>query len=542
MSGPNGKIDRILAQAIADHRAGNLQQAETGYRAVLATAPAHPVALCSLGMLAMQIGRGDAAVQLIERAIAVAPDYAEAHNSLGAVHASAGRNDQAEPCFRRAIAADPNGFEALRNLGTLLVATARAAEALPYFERAVAIQPLPPEIAINHAQALAAHDRLEEAETLLRACLAARPASPSPATNLGTILQAQGRLNEAIAMFEEAVRRAPNDGDTHYNLSIALLLAGRFADGWREHEWRRHKKQTGLATRRYPQPLWDGQPLNGTLFIYGEQGLGDIVQFVRFLPDAAARAGGGSFAQAGGVSFAPAGGVSFESPPRLHRLLRSMDNRAGIEFRGTPPATFDAHAGLMSLPHLFGIGLDAIAAAAHPYLAAEPVLIARWRQRLGPKNEFRIGIAWQGTPTFANDAQRSIPLRHFAALAAIPGVRLYSLQKGPGSEQLAAFGAPVVDLGPELDIADAFVDTAAVIASLDLVITSDTSLAHLAGALGAPVWTLLSFAPDWRWLTDRDDSPWYPTMRLFRQTMRGDWAGVFERVAAAVAKLERPNP
>lgn len=512
--------NRLFESALADHRAGRLQQAESGYRALLAKEPDHAAALCHLGLLAVQIGRADDGRKLMERAVAIAPDYAEGHSNLGALHATNGRNEEAEACFRRAIDAKPEFADALRNLGTVLVATGRAHAALDYLEKAATLEPLPPPVSLNFAQALAAHDRLDDAEAILRDLLTTVPAIPSPATNLGIILQAQGRLSEAIDAFEEAVRRAPNDGDPHYNLSIALLLAGRYADGWREHEWRRRKTRSELTQRRYGPPLWDGVTRVRSLFVYGEQGLGDIIQFARFLPRVAARAER----------------IYFECIPRLHRLLRSMTGFGGINLVGAPPPAFDAHAGLMSLPHFLDAGLDDVTLS-EPYLSPEPALIARWRQRLGPREGLRIGIAWAGTPTFGADAQRSIPLRHFAALAALPNVRLYSLQKGAGVEQLAGFPAPIVDLGPELDLTDAFVDTAAVIASLDLVITSDTSLAHLAGALGAPVWTLLSFSPDWRWMLGRDDSPWYPTMRLFRQTKRGDWDGVFARVASALREM-----
>ena len=515
-------IDLILTNAIAAHQAGRMNEAETGYRTVLSRDADNAVALCQLGTLAAQLGHADAARQLIERAIAVAPTYPSALNALGVLHASHGREPAAEECFRKALGLDGQAVETMRNLGTLLVATGRAAEALSYLERADAIAPGSPEITINYAAALAAHDRLEESERLLRRVLAATPRNPTAMNNLAIVLQAQGRIGDAIDSFKQAIVLSPEYANAHYNLAIALLLAGRYADGWREHEWRRRKTRTELSARRYDAPLWDGRERVKTLFVYAEQGFGDMIQFARFLPALRGRTDR----------------IVFECTARLQRLLRDSSLTEAIELCASAPASFDAHCGLMSLPHFFGIGVDEIAANARPYLVPEAALIARWRAHLGPKtHHLRVGICWQGTPTFAADAQRSIPLRYFARLAALPGVQLISLQKGTGSEQIAGFGAPLVDLGAKLDLDHAFVDTAAVIASLDLVITSDTSIAHLAGALGAPVWTLLAFAPDWRWMTGRDDTPWYSSMTLFRQSKRGNWNEVFERVALALQSM-----
>jgi hypothetical protein len=271
----------------------------------------------------------------------------------------------------------------------------------------------------------------------------------------------------------------------------------------------------------WKQPLWDGSSLEGrTILLQREQGLGDILQFIRYAPLVKARGGR----------------VLFVGPKRMLPILRGC---AGIdEFcaEGDPLRPFDVYAPLMSLPGILGTELDSIPAEV-PYLAADEALVAKWRQALdGEESALRIGINWQGNTDYSGDRYRSIPLAEFAPLAAVDGVRLFSLQCGAGVEQLAQAPFAARDLGSTLDEADrAFCETAAIVANLDLVITSDTALAHLAGALAARVWTAIPFAPDSRWMLERADSPWYPTMRLFRQQTRGDWAGVFRRMAEELA-------
>jgi hypothetical protein len=312
-----------------------------------------------------------------------------------------------------------------------------------------------------------------------------------------------------------------------WNRTLLSLLQGNFEQAWPEYE--RRWELPGTPRRDFAEPLWDGSPLAGrTILLYAEQGLGDTVQFIRYVP---------LVKQCGGK-------VVVECQPHLLRLLSNMPEIDRLIAHGSPLPAYDVRAPLLSLPGIFRTTLANVPATV-PYLVADPALVEWWRQGLAKSDVlplpsvigpcFKVGIAWQGSVTYRYDRQRSIPLAYFSKLAEVPGIQLISLQKGPGTEQLAALGEGqrIVNLSRQLDEkSGAFMDTAAVMKNLDLVITSDTVVAHLAGALGVPVWVALALTPDWRWLLERDDSPWYPTMKLFRQTRFGDWAAVFERMAA----------
>ncbi len=300
-----------------------------------------------------------------------------------------------------------------------------------------------------------------------------------------------------------------------------MLLLGRFEAAW--PGWEDRFRAGAVPDRGLTRPRWRGEPLQGrTLLIHAEQGLGDTIQFCRY-------------------PFPTDGPVVFEVQPRIARLLGGLPGAARIVPVGDPLPQFDLECPLMSLPAIRGT-TEATIPSDVPYLSAEADAVARWRARLG-EHGFRVGIAWQGNPSRREDTGRSIRLEHFLPLAAVPGVRLLSLQKDTGADQLAP-GMPVETLGDDFDQGrDGFIDTAAVMMNLDLVITSDTAIPHLAGALGRPVWVALRAVPDWRFMLERPDSPWYPTMRLFRQTTRDDWASVFAAIKDALAALvERQGP
>jgi hypothetical protein len=330
-------------------------------------------------------------------------------------------------------------------------------------------------------------------------------------------------LDEADAAFRRALELAPGDADANYNRALLDLLRGNFQAGWPGLEWRWGLK--GFSRPNFDAPRWEGQPLAGrTILLVGEQGLGDVIQMIRFA---------NTLKQSGAT-------VLVECKPALHALLRTAPgiDRFVNPLEGRREA-FDYYIPLLSLPGALGATLETIGAEV-PYLFAEPGRIEYWRRELSRWSAFKVGIAWQGRPTYVLDAFRSIPLVEFAPLAECPGVQLFGLQKGHGREQLDTLEGklPIVDLGASLDLGtDAFVDTAAAMRNLDLVITSDTSVAHLAGALGVAVWVALPHVPDWRWLLERQDSPWYPTMRLFRQAQAGDWADVFARMAGQLRSL-----
>ena len=337
--------------------------------------------------------------------------------------------------------------------------------------------------------------------------------------NLGLALQSLGKLDEAAACYRRALELRPDDAGVQWHQALLSLLTGDFQRGWAGYAqgWKAKKRQW----RDFSQPLWDGRPLEGkTILLHAEQGLGDTIQFIRY----AARV-----KQAGA-------NVIVECQQPLLRLLAGCRSVDGLIGRGDDLPAFDTHAPLLSLPGIFHTSLETIPAGA-AYLFAEPGLVEHWRGELSAMAGSRIGIVWRGNPKHANDRDRRLPLSCFEPLARLPGVRLFSLQKEAGAEELREprNQFPITELGSRLDD---FADTAAVLKNLDLLITCDTAVAHLAGALGVPVWVAIPLVPDWRWLLDRSDSPWYPTMRLFRQQAPDDWTGVFERIRAALERRE----
>ncbi len=420
------------------------------------------------------------------------PAYPEAHFNLGNALAALGRRDEALAAYREAVRLRPDYAEALGNLG----------------------------LALTEAR------RPGEAAVLLRQAARLRPGLAEAHNNLGLALTALGRFAEAEAAFEQALRLRPGEAATRWNLSLALLQAGDYGRDWAEYEarWLR----PGCGPRPFAAPPWDGAPLEGrTVLLWCEQGLGDAIQFVRYAPLVRNRGGR----------------VALECPGPLAALLRGAAGVDAVVAEGGPRPPFDVQAPLLSLPRLLGTTLTTVPAAV-PYLAPDAALVGEWRRRLEGLPGFRVGVCWQGNPYHPWDHHRSVPLGHFAPLAGVPGVRLVALQKEFGREQAATLGGrfAVADFGEELGRPPAcFLDTASLVACLDLVVTADTAVAHLAGALGRPVWVVLpaSFV-DWRWLRDRDDSPWYPTTRLFRQEKLGDWGPVFARVAGALRRAARP--
>ncbi|MCS6850719.1 MAG: tetratricopeptide repeat-containing glycosyltransferase family protein [Gemmataceae bacterium] len=471
---------------LLDAQRGDLEAAIAAWQQTLRLRPNWPTAWYNVGLALVRLGRFDEAIAPLETALRFKPDFADAHNTLGTAHLKQGRVLEAIRSLREAIRHHPDFADAHYNLGIALKDLRRLDEAQSHYEAAIRLKP-------GFAQA---H------------------------YNLGALLALQGNLQQAIACYEEAIRLVPDFADAHYGRAVAWLALGDWRRGWPAYEWR--WRQPGAVPRVFAQPPWDGSTLAGkTILLHAEQGLGDTLQFIRFAP----------LLQRQGAT------VLFEGPARLLPLLSRC---AGVDrwiAAGSPLPPFDVHAPLLSVPGLLGITLADIPAEV-PYLFADPTLVARWRNALSAESGLRVGIAWQGNPRVQRDHERSIPLAEFAPLAEVLGVRLFSLQKGPGSEQLLSVSFPVVDLGRRLDEdGGAFMDTAAVLHSLDLVITSDTALAHLAGGMGRPTWLALSAAPDWRWLRGRDDSPWYPTARLFRQSRLGQWRDVFIRLRDELAQL-----
>jgi tetratricopeptide (TPR) repeat protein len=536
--------------------AGRSREAAACYERALALAPNSADSLFNLGHVWLELGRLEAAAGCFERALRLRPDAPELYNDLGNALADLGRFEAAAAQFRaglarrpdniemlanlaavqraqgevaaaqasyeRALALRPDHVESLIGLGAVLVEQGRAGDGLRCHQRALALSPNHPEAHNNLGVALVELGRAPEALAHYQRALALAPGRAEFHNNLGIAHERLGRFAEALDEYGRAIALKPDYAEAHFNRAHALLLSGNFAEGWAEYEWR---FAVAGDQRRFAQPLWAGEPLAGrTILVHAEQGFGDTIQFVRYAALLAARGAR----------------VVLEAPQPLLRLLASAPGIAEWVAAGAALPRFDCHCPLLSLPRVLATELATIPAAT-PYLAASPERVGYWRDRLPPAR-LRVGIAWQGNPRARHDRSRSIPLREFAPLAAIPGIRLVSLQQHDGLDQLQALpaGMRVETLGAEFDAGpDAFLDTAAVMGELDLIVTCDTAIAHLAGALGRPVFVLLADHPDWRWLTGRDDSPWYPSMRLFRQTEPGDWSGPVTNVAAALAARQR---
>ena len=487
-------IPQAFELALQHQQAGRLQQAELLYRQILAEQPAHEGAILYTGVMAHQQGRNDVALDLIRKAIALNPDVPEAYNSLGVV----------------------------------LLAQRRFHEAIVAFRQALLLRAGYPNAQYNLGQALNGARQFEEAIIAYRQAILLDPGFANTHNNLGNALMELGQIHAAIAAYEQAVALEPTLPEAHYNLALALLARGDFNGGWDEHEWRWKCKNFSSPQRNFAQPLWDGSPFDDrTLLLHCEQGFGDAIQFIRYLPLVARRGGK----------------IIIECQPELEGLLGALSSIVSRDCQiiscGQSLPSFDLHCPLLSLPRVFNTTLENIPAEV-PYLFPDPKLIDFWRERLLRfGSDLKIGLAWAGSPTHKTDQSRSISLGRLGALAEVRGARFFSLQKGLAAAQ-GKFPPPGLELIDWTDEFNNFND-AALMANLNLIITVDTSVAHLAAALARPTWVLLSFVPDWRWLLDREDSPWYPTMRLFRQRSRGDWDGVIRRVVEAVAALDREH-
>jgi tetratricopeptide (TPR) repeat protein len=475
----------------------------------------------NLGVALAQAGRPQEAVARLEEALRLEPAYPEACYNLGNALKELNRREDAVAAYRKAVELRPTYGEACNNLGLALTEAGRRDEAVVILKQAVRLRPNVAEGYNNLGLAHAESGRFAEAERCYEEALRLDPAYAEAHGNLGNALKEQGRFAEAQASYELSMRLKPRAASAHYNRSLAWLQAGEWDRGWPEYEWRWKRK--GAQERHTEKPRWDGSPLEGrTVLLWAEQGLGDAIQFARYAAPARARGGR----------------VLLECPPPLHAVLAGCPGVDELVPEGEPLPAFDVQAPLMSLPGLFGTTVGNVPANV-PYLEAEEARVKAWRSRLGGVVGLRVGIVWQGNPYFQWDHFRSFRLAELGPLAAVPGVRLVTLQKGAGTEQVGVlkgrFGVT------ELDGLDAeggpFLDTAAVMRCLDLVVTADTAAAHLAGALGVRVWVALSAVSDWRWMRGREDTPWYPTMRLFRQEPVGDWGPVFRSVAREVGRL-----
>jgi tetratricopeptide (TPR) repeat protein len=506
-----------LGNALVDK--GSLNEAVASYQRAIELMPGFAMAHNNQGVALKKLGRPDEAVAAFRRAIQLAPVYPEAHNNLGQALEAIGRLDEAVAAYRHAIQLKPDLAGAFCNLGNALFAQRRFNDSIAACRRAIELRPDMAEAHNNLGNALSAAGYLDEAIAAYGQALRLNPNYVQALSNLGGTLIDIGRLDEPQALFRRALQIDPDFPDAHWNLALFLLLRGNFAEGLPEYEWR-WKVKAMPRPPRFSQPRWDGGDLNGrTILLHAEQGFGDAIQFIRYAPLVAARGGR----------------VIVQCPAELKRLFsRTPDIQ--VFAAGEPLPNFDFHCPLLSLPLAFKTDLQSIPSSV-PYLSADPELVKAWRAKL-PRGDNcrRIGLAWAGAATHVNDRNRSILPADLAPLAQVKDAAFYSLQKGDAAKNLPPAGMDLIDFTSDLKD---FADTAAMIENLDMVIAVDTSVAHLAGAMGKPVWLLLPCNPDWRWMLHRLDSPWYPTMRLFRQQRAGQWRATIEETAAALRKGER---
>jgi tetratricopeptide (TPR) repeat protein len=515
-------VAETFALAWQHHQAGNLDRAAHLYRQIVHVDPSHADSYNRLGMIAYQVGDLKEAEAYCREVLRLRPDAPEAHNNLGNALRAQGKLEDAVNYCREALRLRPDFAEAGNNLGTALAELGRTVEAVACLRETVRHHAQFAAAWSNLGNALALQDNLDEAAACYQQAISLQPGNADAHANLGQIRVQQGHYDAAQICFNAALHEDARHPQAHYNQALLWLRQGKWPQAWQEYEWRWQTKE--FPPLPFHQPRWDGSRISGTLLLVAEQGLGDTIQFIRYAPLVRQRVDG----------------VIALCQPVLQRLLGGVAGVDELIANGDALANFDTYAPLLSLPAIVGQSLESVPAPV-PYVHADAHLRERWRREIRKDTEshFLVGIGWQGNPAYPHDRQRSIPLKYFGQLADLPGVQIISLQKGPGTDQLrnsindcAKIKAVLLD-----ETSGPFVDTAALMMTLDLMITSDTAVAHLAGALGVPVWIALPAVPDWRWLLEREDTPWYPTMRLFRQTRYGCWADVFDSLTAELRKV-----
>lgn len=431
----------------------------------------------------------------------------------------AGRLDEAETLCARILDTDPGNSGALHLQGVLVSLRGETDDAIGLIREALAIDPDNAQARSNLAGILFDGNLMDEAAREGEQALRLDPDLTEGWYNLGNIRREMGHIDDALGCYERALELDPDHAKAHWNSALLLLLKGDYDRGWKEYEWRWKNPDLPTPDVDFPQPLWEGENVGGkVIFLYSEQGHGDAIQFIRFTMNASARGAR----------------IVLGCDTALERLFSTVYGVEKIVTPRTAIPPFQYHRSLMSLPGLFAITPESIPSAL-PYLEADPALVDHWAPRIGRAPGLKVGLVWRGNPDQERDRTRSLALPILGPLLEVPGVSFFSLQKEPAPED-KPYPECLVDLGPELED---YAVTAAVIANLDLVISVCTSSAHLAGTMGRPLWVMLSHLPDWRWFLDRDDSPWYPSARLFRQDKPGDWDAVVARLAEELKALAR---
>jgi tetratricopeptide (TPR) repeat protein len=537
------------------YHSGNFKQAINVCLEILENQPDNAIVLRLLGLISYQMRNYDPAISYFRQAAQLNPNYAEAYDNLGTTLKVIGQFDEAIVCFQKAIQANPNYAEAYYNLGNTFIMKGQLDTAITCYQKALQLNPSHAISYNNLGNAFREKGLLDEAITCYRKALLVEPTLADTFNNLGVALQEKGQLDEAFTSYQRAIELKPTYADAYNNmgfslqengqidnaigcyrkalqlnpylagahghLSLALLLKGDYDQGWKEYEWRWSTKEA--CSRGFSQPLWDGGDITGlTILLHAEQGMGDTIQFIRYAPLVAQR----------GAK------IIIECQKELTSLFAPITDIGEVISRGDPLPAFDTHCPLLSLPLVFGTTLENIPARI-PYISVNPILMQKWHNKIHyDSSELKVGLVWAGSPRYKENRNRSFSLELYSSLGRLKNITFYSLQKGEAARQAEnpPDGMNLIDLTQEMNN---FSDTAALIENLDLIISADTAVAHLTGALGKPVWTLIPFSPDWRWLLNREDSPWYPTMRLFRQLSIGDWEPVITRIEDELQKYRR---
>jgi tetratricopeptide (TPR) repeat protein len=527
------EITTLLDRAVSAAKQGRLAESMDLFRRLLAADPGNFDALHGMGIVLGQMGNFDEGLGFIEQACDIRPQSAHAYFNRGLTLNKLRRYQEALASFDRAISLQPDHAGAYFNRGITLQERERYEDAVTSYDRAISLRPDFTEALFSRGNVFQELRRYEDAVTSYDRTIALRPTLAEAHFNRGNALRNLRRYDDALAAFDRAISLRPDYVKAIYNKSLLLLLLGNYGEGWPLHEWRWKEGPMQKLVRNLKQPLWLGdRPLAGkTILLYFEQGLGDVIQFVRYAP----------------MVSALGAEVILEVPPSLVSLLRTLEGTYTFITHGDRYPDFDLHCPLMSLPLAFKTTLSTIPASSS-YLYADPQKARPWARRLQDFQGLRVGLVWAGRApsevpnATAIDARRSLHLSSFAPLRHVPGVHYFSLQKGPSASQLDELrregwpGPEIIDYTEELND---WADTAALMENLDLVISCDTSTAHLAGAMGKPTWILNRYDGCWRWLVDREDSPWYPSVRLFRQEQSDDWSGIMSRIRSELLRLER---
>ena len=508
--------DGYINLGVKLYNLGNLQEAISAFIQALEIDPDDADTYHKLGRALAAQDNMDIAIKCYRQALQIKPNASEIHFQLANALKHQDKNEEAIASYLKVIQIEPTHLQAYNNMAVAEHALGNFDDAIRHYQKALEIDSKWAEVYNNIGKAFKDMGLPENAEDCYRKAIELKPDFTEAYIELGNVFYAQCKIEDAVSNYDKALTICPEHSVAHWDRSVALLLNGNFEEGWQEFEWRSKLAQNGTNDTAIPEKIyWDGSRFDGKrLFIFSEQGLGDTLQFVRYLPKV--KALGGTVILGTYKPLVP-----------LLSGFNGVDKLVEISQHHFQAFEYDLFCPILSLPGIFKTTLKTIPRDV-PYLDAPPQKVSNWRRQLD-NDAFKVGIVWKGSPIHANDRNRSCDLEPFLPLVSVPGVRLYSLQKGPAIDDLKRIfpESQVKNIGPHLKD---FSDTAGLLANLDLVISVDTAVVHLAGAMGLPVWTLLPFAPDWRWQLNRKDTPWYPSMQLFRQVQRGNWQTVFQQI------------